>query len=59
MDKTKYSSVQCQSRGGDRRTSLQKEREEEQEGAIVVNWLNLLWDLKTGVSASELHSSTE
>lgn len=44
MDKIKYSSVQCQSRGG---ISWQQEREEEeQKGAIVVDWMNLLWDLK-------------
>lgn len=57
----KYSSVQCQSRedGG---TSWQQEREEEeeeQEGAVVVNWMNLLRDWKTSVSAGDFHSSTE
>lgn len=47
MEKIKYSSVQCQPRGGDGRTSWQQEREqEEQEGATVVNWMNLLWGWK-------------
>lgn len=61
MDKIKYSSVQCQSREGDGGTSWQQEREEEEEEErpIVVNWMNLLWDLKTSVSAGDFHSSTK
>lgn len=67
MDKIKYSSVQCQSRGGDGGTSWQQEREVEKEkkeeeeeekvGAIVVNWMILLWNLQTSVSVGDFHSS--
>lgn len=35
-------------------TGEEEEEEKEEEGAIVLIWMNLLWDLKTSVSAGDI-----